>query len=259
MWAGIPLSILFIQDALPWSLPVRLARRTWGPEARARVWERLPGAGAGCGQRWEELAARYPLERLSCCGDVEFVESLYALDLLNRHAREAPPGPGLDVGAKYGAMLPGQAAFRPGWTAVERLGHARYLDTRTRRAWGEAFAAALPECRYVAGDVREIGGDGEQFAVITWFLPFLFGDPAEAWGFPLPLLQPEATLRHVLGLLQPGGVLLVVNQGAAEQAEQGRLLREVGAAAEPVDVTSCFSPYRRPRMGWKICKKLAYP
>ncbi len=252
MWAGIRLSI---QDALPWSLPVRLERRTRGSEERARAWARLPGADvAGCERRWAELAARYPLELLDLCGDIEFVESLYALDLLDRHARGAPPGPGLDVGAKYGAMLPGQAAFRPGWTAVERLAHARYLDTRTRRAWGEAFAAALPGCRYVAGDVREILLP-EGFAVITWFLPFLFDDPAEAWGFPLPLLQPEATLRHVLGLLQPGGVLLVVNQGAEEQAEQGRLLREAGAAAEPAGVESCFSPYRRPRTGWKICKE----
>ena len=157
---------------------------------------------------------------------------------------------GLDVGCKSGATLPGLQAWAAGWDGIELDAHRRYWSGHTRRAVGEAVAATLPGSRYLAGDVCGLSG---RYQRITWFLPFLFSEPLEAWGLPLRYLAPEKTLAHVLSLLEEGGFLLILNQGEAEAEEQGRLLQEAGAASASLGrVESLLSPYKKARYGWRV-------
>lgn len=221
----------------------------WSPPARLKGGGELPREGKA-GQRAGELAARYGMsDWRRICGPVELAESLYVLDLLDRYAH-FPEGRHLDVGSKYGAYLPGLAAYRPGWDAIEADAHRRYWNLRTRRAVGEAIAGALPDCRFMASDVRQLQG---QYAGITWLLPFLFADVQAAWGLPASYFSPEATLRHVLSLLQPGGQLLVWNQGEEEAAEQERLFRALPVEARALGpCPSDLSPFRNLRWGWSL-------
>ncbi|MDX2010452.1 MAG: hypothetical protein SFW67_09695 [Myxococcaceae bacterium] len=163
---------------------------------------------------------------------------------------DLPPGRALDVGAKNGAMLAGLATAQPrGWDAVELDAHRRYLWGSTRRVYGEAVAAAFPDCRFIAGDVRSLEGP---WAVVTWFLPFLTQAPLEAWGLPARFLAPLELLRHVTSRVVPGGVLLVVNQGEHEASLQEALFRELPGSFAPLGrIDSPLSPFRLPRFGWR--------
>ncbi len=253
----------WLRELVPWSWPV-------SPPRGGRL--RREGAA---GQRLAELAELYRVHDLPrCCGEVELAESLYTLDILDRYMpplniatknidpQMPAPTPvstqnvstqhriGLDVGCKSGATLPGLQVWSPGWDGIELDAHRRYWLGHTRRAVGEAVAATLPGCRYLAGDVRSLRG---HYRRITWFLPFLFPEPLEAWGLPGRYLAPEQTLGHVLSLLEPGGFLLILNQGEEEAEEQGRLLHAAGAPAEALGkVESLLSPYKKTRYGWRV-------
>jgi hypothetical protein len=164
---------LAVRDAIPWSWPARCP----GPS-------RLDGLAPPARAYAEALGARYPLAGLlAATGPIERGESLYVLDVLDRYLSPVPAGArGLDVGAKYGAYLPGLATFAPGaWDVIERDAHRRYVTGHTRRSVGEAIAARFPGCRYLAGDVRALSGS---YARITWFLPFVVPEPHLAWGLP---------------------------------------------------------------------------
>ena len=201
--------------------------------------------------RLRELAAAYPLaEWERHCSLGEWRESLYALDAVRSFVPRVPTaGRCLDVGAKNGCMLAGLATAVPlCWDAVELDAHRRYAWGSTRRAYGERMAAAFPGCRFVAGDVRALGGP---YALVTWFLPFLTHGPVRAWGLPPEVLAPEQLLRHVAGTLAPGGQLLVVNQGTEEAGLQAALFERCGLRARPIgEVASPLSPYRRRRLGF---------
>ena len=120
------------------------------------------------------------------------------LDLLDRHLPALPAGPGLDVGAKNGVLLPALRAVWPHpWDLVELDAHRRYLDLSTRRAHGERLARAFPGCRYMAGSVEDIT---ERYALVTWFLPFVHEGPLRAWGLPRRFFAPERLFRHVVDL-----------------------------------------------------------
>lgn len=147
------------------------------------------------------------------------------------------------MGSKNGAYLPALGVFRPPFDAVELDAHRRYLWGSTRRAYGEAKAAAFPGSRFVAGDVRELDGP---WALVTWLLPFLTPGPLVAWGLPDRHLRPAELVRHVVDRVAPGGVLLVVNQGEEEHALQLALLADL--APIPLGrVDSPLSPFRQTR------------
>ncbi len=233
------------RSALRWSLPAWKRTRTL-----TQVLPRLSPEGR---VRAEALAARHDLAAAwsACCSLTDWRESLYVLDLLDRHLPGGlPEGRGLDVGAKNGATLPGLATAQPrGWDAVELDAHRRYLSGATRRAHGERMARSFAGCRFIAGDVRGLEGP---WAVVTWLLPFLSEWPVAAWGLPRRVLAPAELLRHVLERLVPGGCLFIVNQ--AEEVElQRSLLEELGISARALGVLdSPLSPYQRERVGWLI-------
>ncbi len=181
----------------------------------------------------------------------EWRESLYALDVGSTHMGSTLPGRALDIGSKNGAMLPGLVTALPtGWDAVELDAHRRYLWGSTRRVYGESLARLFPDCRFLAADVRAVTG---AYSVITWFLPFLTPEPLVAWGLPDSHLVPEVLLRHALGLLRPGGVMLVVNQGEREAELQQALFSRLDVPAQALGpITSALSPYSRHRFGFRV-------
>jgi hypothetical protein len=230
------------RGAVRWSAPAwRRPVRSWD---RAR--RRLPAAGR---DRAEELRRRYGLGGwVELLAPLELQENLYLLDLLDRHLPELSAGTGLDVGAKNGVLLPAlRAAWPHPWDLVELDAHRRYADLSTRRAHGEKLARGFPDCRYIAGSVETVT---ERYALVTWFLPFVHEGPLRAWGLPRRLFAPERLFRHVVDRVEPGGALLVVNQGEGERDTQRALFAAAGLVAEDLgEMTSVLSPFRRARFG----------
>lgn len=202
-------------------------------------------------RRLSALEERFELSRWEgLCNAQDWRESLYVLDVLTTYLPSGlPAGRALDVGSKNGTYLPGLVTAQPrAWEAVELDAHRRYLWGTTRRAYGERMAGALPDCRFVAGDVRTLEGP---WAVVTWFLPFLTEAPLRAWGLPARELAPDALLRHVSSRLVPGGALLVVNQGEEEARLQRELFDRLGLSAQTLGrIESPLSPFKRERFGF---------
>jgi SAM-dependent methyltransferase len=237
----------WLRNHLPWSLPPW--KRNAGSWTAALA--SLPPAAQS---RAEELARRAPELRErwpALLSPLELHENLYLLDLLARHLPATlPEAPGLDVGSKNGLTLPALvAASLRGWDLVELDAHRRYATLSTRRAHGERIAKEFPGCRYIAGSVLDCTG---AYAVITWILPFVHEAPLRAWGLPRRFFEPERLFRHVAGLLAPGGVLFIVNQGEGEHETQKRLFTEVGLAPDDLGpLESVLSPFRRTRFGFR--------
>jgi hypothetical protein len=221
-----------------------------------RTWERAVRELAPAGRdRADQLTRNYDLAAWpTLLTGLEVQENLYVLDLLDRHLPALPAGPGLEVGAKNGVLLPALRAVWPHpWDLVELDAHRRYLDLSTRRAHGERLARAFPGCRYIAGSVE---GITERYALVTWFLPFVHEGPLRAWGLPRRFFAPERLFRHVVDRLEPDGALLVVNQGEGERDTQRALFSDAGLVAQDLgQLTSPLSPFKRPRFGQLLIRR----
>lgn len=171
---------------------------------------------------------------------VDLATSLVYLQMLERACGElghAIPDPvrALDAGpsdwfyvrvlqaflARSGSEIPREVAL----DGVELDAFRVYDDLRSRHDWAEAYIGGLPGVRYVAGDVR---GYREPVDLAFMFYPFIFTADHRRWGLPRRHLRPAEHLAHVAGLVKPGGLLMIVNQGEAEREAQHRLLAEVG-------------------------------
>lgn len=239
-----------------------------------------------------ELLSRYDLAGLQQRGSRErFLETLtylrwlevfyqcepQAFDGLSETVGSTPLGEGsptvsfqekptlrwLDAGAKNWSYVEAIPAFLKArlinsyeLDGVEIDTNRRYANFRTRASAANYFIRELPEARYHAGDLLRWNQPAH---VISHFLPFVFEDPHLAWGLPGECFQPQAVLDHLLGLLEPGGLMLIVNQGEVESEAQGHLL-ESSASRLPISFQSLgtlpegFIGYRYPRYGW-LCRK----
>jgi hypothetical protein len=206
------------------------------------------------------------LETLRNLAPVWFEQTLFPIQPVNSlpHSDESvEPFRWLDAGAKnwsYAAAIPAflmkESISDFALDGVELDPYRRYADLRTRGQAARAHIRAIPQARYHEGDVRDWTRSAR---IITSFLPFVFPEPHLAWGLPASDFRPFDLLKALLSLLEPGGLLLIVNQGEAEAEEQAALLSRV-AERFPIawqtagQLPAPFIQYRYPRYGW-ICRK----
>lgn len=205
----------------------------------------------------DHLADRYDTSAWRFrCRRHELAENRYVLALLDaalspEERRWAADGRSLDVGAKNWAYFAAQRSAVPGpWHAVELTGGERHKSFLTREGVARRRLRGLPSCRFVTGDVRDLRGP---YRLVTWFLPFVTPGPLRAWGLDeAEHFGPDELLDHVWCLLEPGGVLLVSNQGAREAEIQGELFERHGIAAVALGpLAGQWSPFRHPRPVWR--------
>ncbi|MDX2085702.1 MAG: hypothetical protein SFZ03_09985 [Candidatus Melainabacteria bacterium] len=201
--------------------------------------------------RETELIHRYSLqvlEKQSCLP--RYLETLAVLDVLDWLALQgafegahhpalgqaSAPADGqtkqtafcwLDVGAKNWSYVAALHSFANrhfcndetpvALTGVELDAYRAYVDGYTRADYAARFTAPLAGARYLPGDVCQ---HQARYHFISLFLPFVLLEPCLAWGLSKAQFQPQAMLAHLLSLLHPGGVLLVINQGAVEAQAQ---------------------------------------
>ncbi|HWI66608.1 MAG TPA: hypothetical protein VNT75_32755, partial [Symbiobacteriaceae bacterium] len=198
-------------------------------------------------ERWQEVSGR-----------VDFAASLFYLQMIERAFTEAavrlPEGlSALDAGcgdwfyvqALYGLLRRFRGERQVCLTGVEVDAYRPYAGLRSRIDWAHAYMDGLKDMRYLPVDIRQFT---EPVDVAFQLFPFLFGDDLRRWGLPRRYLTPDALLRHVAGLVKPGGVLVTANLGEAERDAQHRLLQAAGL--NPVWWGRHESPlftYRQPR------------
>lgn len=121
----------------------------------------------------------------------------------------------LDIGSKnfyYARAL--TAAFQPRKMAgLEIEGYRRYPDGYCRHDYATHYLDGLPGASYHVGDMRDWHGSAE---VVTCWYPFVHPRTSLKWGLPLSQFDPATFFRQLGTLVEPGGYLLMVNQGVEE-------------------------------------------
>jgi SAM-dependent methyltransferase len=183
-------------------------------------------------ERLQALIDRYRPALQDRYDEANILENLDVLHLLDR-ARAlvdwqppALPLRVLDVGSKnfyYAAAL---SAFWSDFGPVASLlgvevdAYRVYRDGYSRHDYADAYRAGLPGVEFLAADIRAVQRPAQ---AITLLFPFVVALPLVRWGLPIGLLAPEDVLRHVWSLLEPGGVLIIVNQDEAEAQAQAAI------------------------------------
>ena len=118
----------------------------------------------------------------------------------------------LDVGAKNFYLAPVLDAFfrrqgcDPAIHGVEVDAYRRYSSFRTRRQYGDFYAAQISRGTYHAQDFLTLSLDCD---VIFLLNPFVSIEPLHAWGLPKRLFRPDALFEHAAHCLSlRGGVLI---------------------------------------------------
>ncbi len=209
------------------------------------------------------LVALESLYNMDCwsklCTKTEYIGNLYMLDILDRFV-PSTNGPALDVGSARWWYLPALKAFHPShWTGVELPASQRKKRFDNWLTHAKFLTKAYPEAKYLAECITE---QKKRFKFITWFLPYVAIEPMISAGLPEYHFDPAGLLRHVWKLLEPDGILLIINQGQAEATLQERLFEFEQLSVKPLGVLdSPFNAFRYPRYGWILVnssKKINY-
>ena len=154
------------------------------------------------------------------------------LDILDRAWTDSglarPEGGVLcDVGSAsfwYAAAL--NAFFRPTeLVGVEVEGHRLFQDGHSRIDYAAGYVGGIPGARFVVADYIDCDLPAD---VITAWFPFMTPTALLAWRLPLSLLTPERLITRIYHNLRAGGLLVMVNHGAAEAAIAGNLCTAAG-------------------------------
>ncbi len=212
------------------------------PRAAEDVFAHLHGEQR---QRARALTARllhaYRLENFaSQTTPLNYRENLFYLHMLEQ-AFEAGdvclPGfaRAADIGPSHWFYVQALAALLRWWRAPEgREAHLQAYEVDAYRVYNDLHSRydhALGHMRGLAGVEYLPRGFHTQpghFHLITMLFPFVFPQDHLRWGLPGNLFQPPALLESAWRSLQPGGALIIVNQGEAEHNLQRAMLDEAG-------------------------------
>lgn len=162
-----------------------------------------------------------------------YLENLATIELLENHIRVGKHSPRtLDIGAKNWFYAPGQYHFFKYNSCEKEIildgieidAYRVYSNLYTRRDYALYYTKNLANCNYIAGDLLK---HTEKYDYIIWFFPFVTQYPLLEWGLPLSVFKPLEMLRHAVGMLNPGGKMLIVNQDENEYSIQQDLFMQL--------------------------------
>lgn len=185
------------------------------------------------------LKRRYPVAFEQHLDRTNALENYVYLDLMAQlfdcgargAAAMARGGTLLDIGSKnfyYARAL--TAFFEPREMAgLEIEGYRRYPDGRCRHDYATHYLEGLGTASYHVGDMRDWTGRAE---VVTCWYPFVHPKTVLKWGLPLSQFDPAGFFRQLAMLVEPGGHLMMVNQGLAEWQLAERWLQPQGLSLQ---------------------------
>jgi hypothetical protein len=226
-------------------------------QAKDRLFARLPDEARPLAQATaNRLLNTYHLQRLYYHSRVEnYCENLFYLELLESALQRAratlsPVIQAADIGvsqwfyvqALYGLLkwwqpVTGDALPEEGravtLSGFEADAYRVYIDLYSRYDYALAHLRDLENAHYVP---RRFEPQSAAYQFVTLLFPFLFLSDHLKWGLPRPMFSPQQLLADAWASVAPGGLLIIVNQGEAEQAAQRDMLQ---AAGIPVAVAFC--------------------
>lgn len=189
----------------------------------------------GTRRSFDVLCAAYPAVQ-TWIGEMDeelFRRNVLVLDWLDQFARQAgifwQPGPWLDIGSKnfdyayaFRAVQEKGGSGHAPLTGIELDGYRVYRDWHSRYDYA-MYHAGRTRSTYIVGDALE-----EKLPVariVTLLFPFVFAEPLLLWGLSPRAYRPQNLYERALTLTEPGGMLLITNQGEWEAEESRKLLQ----------------------------------
>ena len=215
----------------------RIAPRLRGDPFAALPTEDRPSAMALA----DRLIRTYHLEDFAAqTTPINYRENLFYLHLLES-ALEATPISlpetvrAADIGPSHWFYVQALAAVLRWWQTprprqidlqgYEIDAYRVYADLHSRYDHALGHIRGLPGVTYIP---RGFSTQPAAFHLIFMLFPFVFPEDHLKWGLPANFFQPRALLQAAWQSLQPGGALIIVNQGEAEHRAQRALLEAEG-------------------------------
>ena len=218
-----------------------------------------------------ELRRDYHLDALRSSASADnYAENLYYLELFLAAAalgqelgwRPADRLDVADIGVSHWFYAQALLAGLTWWACdAARQVHIDGFEADPWRLHADLFTRGDHALAHTAGlaelDFRPVPFVARPAAyhAVTMFFPFVFLADHRRWGLPTTMHQPEVLLEAAWRSLAPGGLLVVVNQGDAEQAAQRSMMAQAGLPT-PLSVPfDCgFYQYRVPRRLTVVCR-----
>ena len=207
----------------------------WRNESKAEVYAQNPAAATEA----QRLLQSFDLAHFSRHSQARnYRENLYYLALIERAlSRATTPSVGwtrvADIGASDWFYVHALYAFlrrshqAPTLIGYEADAYRVYNDLHSRQDYAQAHMRGLPDDRVVY-EPRAFVAQPAALDLVTLFFPFVFERDHMAWGLPRGLFRPQSLLSAAWSSLQPGGALVIVNQGTDEHERQRAMCAEIG-------------------------------
>lgn len=236
---------------------IRISREYKGKdESKESLFEYLPEKNRFLAEKKEQLYfEKYSLLSLKNNSTRRnYLDNLALLELLENNIKVEKENPRiLDIGSKNWFYAAGEYKFfvynnfeKEIWLdGIEIDAFRMYSNFYTRRDYAGYYTKYLANCRYFFGDLLK---HREKYDYITWFFPFVTEFPLLEWGLPLNTFKPLEMLQHAAGLLNPNGIMLIVNQDENEYMIQEKLLKKAKLAyAKKGNFKNSFINYEHSR------------
>jgi hypothetical protein len=223
-----------LRNKIRWNRPVSLRKSV-------SVSSILANCNAELNSSTRELVQTYHLDEIQLPFHRDLVEvNLYYLDLFIHAFENLPfdfPNPltAVDVGPSDWFYLPALASFLNYYrceqgrelhiTGYEIDPYRVYRDFHARHNIAEQRINAFKHIQYY---LKPFEGRTNMNDLVFQCFPFLFLRDHLSWGLPKRLFDPEKLLNDAVESLKQNGILLIINQGAAENQLQRSLLIDRG-------------------------------
>jgi SAM-dependent methyltransferase len=160
----------------------------------------------------------------------------------------------VDIGCRTFFLAPAldalfrERGFLPTVHGVEVDAFRRLSDFRTRKEWGDFFAASIGNGEFHAQDFLKWHKPVDAALLLN---PFVLERSVLAWGLPLSFLRPASMVGHCAKILSPGGRLLLGAPTSQELSMSVDLAEQNGFTPlhEACWVPSGRAVQTRPRFG----------
>lgn len=214
---------------------LQLSRKIYHPPFEVKEDKR----GSACG-RFEELFTTYALAPL----EQKFTQNLfdiqlYHLDLLDQFLTpficESETLTLFDHGCDNWHYLPAIWHWAQHFSEQVQIDGMEidpwrmYVNAHTKKSFAQGICKGYKGAQYIRGDSLHYS---KQVDVVLSLLPFIEHREMRAWGLPKRFFKPLVYLKHLWDILNPGGVLLLVNVDKDECVQQKKLCDTLGIKLE---------------------------
>lgn len=213
---------------------------------------------------FDYLRMNYNFNLLENTSNKNFFLNLYLLSVFDMSLSKETNKPisVLDIGSKNWAYVKSEYAFFKSFAkgltlnGIELDAYRMYSNFYNRHEIAKFYIKDLKDTNYIIGDLME---HSQKYDYIIWILPFITEYPLVKWGLPLKYFKPYEMLIQAYNLLNPGGELLIINQGEEEYSIQQELISKMNTERIYLplgEIEDNFSLFKNKRYCSKLIKTI---